>query len=254
MDYHDMLAKLGIGSAHPGGISSTLEWIKCVHFSKDSKVLDVGCGTGRTACLIQKLYGSQVVGIDIRQKMIQKAILRAKNDNVDVKFLTASAEHLPFRENEFDYCLTESVNVFIHMDQGLKEYIRVLKPFGTYVDIEMATFGPTTEAWRASVQSVYGAKYVPDINGWKRKYRNTGFTEINTILTRPVRPDAGFDDNDQYLETVQLADPGAYQDRNVVSIMGKNSLWLESHHRSLLYGIFICRKPIASEKIEYNRC
>jgi len=40
--------------------------------------LDVGCGVGATPCYITKNYGCKVVGIDILEKMKDKANEKAK--------------------------------------------------------------------------------------------------------------------------------------------------------------------------------
>lgn len=45
-------------------------------------MLDIGCGSGNTACLIATQYGSHVVGIDISEVMISKARERAIKEGV----------------------------------------------------------------------------------------------------------------------------------------------------------------------------
>jgi SAM-dependent methyltransferase len=252
MDYHDMLAKLGVGSAHPGGMKSTLSWIRRLNISDGTKVLDVGCGTGRTSCFLQKLYGCQVTGVDIRPRMVQKASMRAQQEEADVHFAVASAEHLPYQEREFDIVVTESVNVFVQIERALKQYFRVLRPGGTYVDVEMATFGPVTKEWQKSVRDVYGARFVPDIQGWKAFYRSAGFANVETLFSTPVIPGDSFELDREYPDLTQLADPDAMQDHRVTSIMYQNSVWLEKYHRNLLYGVFMSQKPFASEQTEDN--
>ncbi len=247
MDYHDMLAKLGAGSAHPGGMQATLSWLEQLQLQSGSKVLDVGCGTGRTACLLQKLYNCQVTGIDLRPKMIEKAKQRAEHESANVQFMIGSAEHLPFGDNEFDYCITESVNVFLHVERALTEYWRVLKPQGIYVDIEMATFGPVTQTWRDSVRETYCAKFVPDMNGWKQAFTRAGFVGVRVVCTRTVQPHEAFDLNALYPDTAVLADADAYRNPKVIALILQNSNWLERNHGSLLYGVFTCLKPGSPE-------
>jgi ubiquinone/menaquinone biosynthesis C-methylase UbiE len=252
MDYHDMLAKLGVGSAHPGGMKSTLSWLRRLELTDETKVLDVGCGTGRTSCLLQKMTGCHVTGVDIRPRMVQKATMRAEKEGANIRFVVASAEHLPFKDNEFDIVVTESVNVFLHLEKALKQYFRVLKPGGYFVDVEMATFGPVTKEWLNSVRDVYGARLVPDIHGWKTFYRSTGFTNIETLFSTPVKPGDSFELEAEYPDLSQLADADAMQDHRVISIMQKNSMWLEKYHQNLLFGVFVSQKPSASEQIEDN--
>jgi SAM-dependent methyltransferase len=54
------------------------------------RALDFGCGTGTDAVWLAK-QGFDVVGIDVVNKPIARALLRAKKDGVNVRFLVADA-------------------------------------------------------------------------------------------------------------------------------------------------------------------
>jgi ubiquinone/menaquinone biosynthesis C-methylase UbiE len=243
MDYQDALAVLGVGSAHPGGWASSLQWMDEIPWHPSMSVLDVGCGTGRTLLHVQRATGCNVCGVDVRPKMIEKAIQRAAAANVDAAFLVADAEQLPFPDSKFDVVYTESVNVFVRIRRALSEYHRVLKPGGWYVDVEMLALGPVGEEWKESVRKVYGAKMVPDQKGWKQLYREAGFTEIRTLTTRQVLPGEMLAIEHQYPDDQKLADAKAYSNPQLLKIMQANSEWFDLHYKSLGYGIFAMRKP-----------
>jgi len=243
LDYHDVLAELGVGSAHPGGMQSTFTWLNAIDLTKDTKVLDVGCGTGRTACHIQKNFGCQVTGIDIRPKMIQKARIRDVKLGTKVKFLVGSAEKLPFQSEEFDVVITESVNVFVQADRAMKEYFRVLKPQGSYIDVEMMAIGPVSAEWKDSARKVYGARQVPDLTGWKKLYSAAGFRPIKIISSRAVQPEDAWNSDNSFPDEVELSDGSAYSNPKVLQVLQQNSFWLEQNHRSLGYAVFLCFKP-----------
>ena len=65
----------------------------------DSKILDVGCGTG---LLFQHVAteARAVVGVDISIKLLRQAKKRAQEFN-NVHLVQADADHLPFKNNQF---------------------------------------------------------------------------------------------------------------------------------------------------------
>ena len=71
MNYIHMLSRLGMGSAHPGGFEATLRMLKNYPIQPGSRILEVGCGTGRTACHLSEM-GYQVTAIDLNENMIKK--------------------------------------------------------------------------------------------------------------------------------------------------------------------------------------
>lgn len=87
----------------PGHSGFEEEWKK--FFSKklnsESKVLDVGTGTGFIALILAEL-GYEVVGVDISEEMLKVAREKAEKRNLKVEFKIGNAEKLDFRDNEFD--------------------------------------------------------------------------------------------------------------------------------------------------------
>ncbi|HOP55884.1 MAG TPA: class I SAM-dependent methyltransferase, partial [bacterium] len=89
---------------HPGVLRSLL-----INISKDSKVLEVGCGTGNYIIMINLISGCQSWGIDISREMLSKAQDRSKS----VNFKLSDATKMDFPDNFFD--LVFSVNVIHHI-------------------------------------------------------------------------------------------------------------------------------------------
>ena len=240
MDYQDVLAAVGAGSAHPGAFRSTEEWMGELLITRDHHVLDVGCGTGRTPVELARRFGCKITGIDVRPAMIRKAKKRSGILGVKGTWLVADARSLPFANNSFDFVITESVNVFADADAALAEYYRVLKPSGTYVDVEMMILGPVAPGFHETARTVYGARQVPDLRGWKQRYRSAGFEEIRVVSTRPVRPQEVMSDGNP--DDVVLSDKDAYHRPEVLQVLRQNAEWLDQYHSSLGYGIFLCQK------------
>lgn len=105
-------------------------------------VLDVACGTG-DMCVELLKRGCTVTGVDLSEEMLAIAKQKTASANFQLSafnFQLGNAEALPFAEGEFDAVTCAfGVRNFVHLEQGLSEMLRVLKPGGTMVILELAT-------------------------------------------------------------------------------------------------------------------
>ena len=108
--------------------------------SKGSRMLDVGCGSGRFSIGAAQT-GYDVTGIDITSEAITAASNKAKNLKLyNISFLIGDMINMPFNDNEFDYvfCPRFSINAvatFQHRQRAVQEMVRVVKPEGiVYVE------------------------------------------------------------------------------------------------------------------------
>jgi ubiquinone/menaquinone biosynthesis C-methylase UbiE len=102
---------------------------------KQSRILDVGCGSGRFTIGAAQM-GHNVTGIDITPAAITAAAEKAKKLNLgNVNFLVGDMTDIPFRNSEFDYvfCPRFSINAvatFEKRKKAIEEMVRVVKPEG----------------------------------------------------------------------------------------------------------------------------
>jgi arsenite methyltransferase len=105
--------------------------IQALGLGNGSRVLDVGCGTGRLAEYVANLVGDggHVVGIDPLSLRIEIARRRSARN---LSFQVGRSEHLDgFFENSFDAVYLNSVFHWLpEKPQSLAEAYRVLKPGG----------------------------------------------------------------------------------------------------------------------------
>ncbi len=98
------------------------------HLTADSRVLEVGIGTGRIALPLAP-HVRDVVGVDLSTKMLAR--LLAKRDDQRVYPTNGDALHLPFATHIFDAVVAVHVfHLIVEWRDVLHEIARVLRPGG----------------------------------------------------------------------------------------------------------------------------
>ncbi|MBM6618147.1 class I SAM-dependent methyltransferase [Bacillus suaedaesalsae] len=179
--YTDLLALLGIGGAHPGGLALTRAIFEELQISEDTCILEVGCGTGQTTGFIISNYPCSLHAIDAHPTMIQKATKRLNQHKYPVTILEANVEKIPYKAQMFDIVLSESVTVFTNINKTIPEYYRVLRNGGSLILIEMTEIHPFDENEKKELIQFYGIKQLLNEQQWEEQFRSAGFQEIQTI-------------------------------------------------------------------------
>lgn len=169
-EWYDFIGQLSgvLPGLHLGGEEATRTLLEMCRLETTSYVLDVGCGSGYTACLIAERYGSRVQGIDLSEVMIARAEERAQRRNLSdrVEFRVADVFDLPFEDDSFDVAIVESVLTPLPGDKGqaVEEMVRVIRPDGL-IAVNESTFDPSGPpellALFAEHPAIYGT-FTPD--------------------------------------------------------------------------------------------
>jgi len=178
----DIWEKGGL-TEHLGGINATRRLLAKCSLNEGMKVLNVGCGTGYTACTLGKDYGTQVVALDINQRSIAEAGKRVSKQGVNEKVLLIQADthKLPFINDVFDAVIIESVLVFCNAAEVLTKIHRVMKQ-GSVIGINEFTFLKPPPARLVSLLTGTLGIYAFQQKEWETVLRKAGFLDVKTTI------------------------------------------------------------------------
>lgn len=134
--------------------------------AKPLTVLDVACGTGDFTIEIARkaAEGSSIIGIDLSEGMMKVGREKLKAAGIDATLEYGDCEALTYPGSSFDrVSVGFGVRNFEHLEIGLKEMYRVLKPGGKLVILELSV--PTNPVIRWCYK-LYFLKILPAIGGW----------------------------------------------------------------------------------------
>jgi ubiquinone/menaquinone biosynthesis C-methylase UbiE len=112
------------------------------------RVLDVGAGTGNAAVAAAR-RGAQVVASDLTPELFDDGRARAAEHGVELEWVQADAEALPFDDGAFDVVVSCIGAMFApHHDATAQELARVCRPGGTIAMLNWTPEGVIGELFR----------------------------------------------------------------------------------------------------------
>ena len=106
------------------------DFVRRLHLSPGTRVLDVACGTGNTAIPAART-GATVTGVDIAPNLVAQAKERAREAGVAAEFREGDAEQLDFPDASFDVVISVFGAMFApRPERTAAELLRVCRPGG----------------------------------------------------------------------------------------------------------------------------
>lgn len=143
----------------------SLRWI--VDPSAPQQILDIACGTGDYSIAIARRAhpDTVVTGVDLTEAMLQ--VMRSKVEKAGlagrIVAEQGNAEALRFADNRFDRAtIAFGIRNFEHREQALREILRVLKPGGRLVILELSVPSNPLLRW---CYNLYFTRLLPAIGG-----------------------------------------------------------------------------------------
>ncbi|MGY0694883.1 class I SAM-dependent methyltransferase [Virgibacillus sp. FSP13] len=235
--YHDFLAFLGVGGAHPGGIALTRELLRDMPINQTSTILDAGCGTGQTAAYLAQAYGCNVTALDLHPLMVEKAKERFKRENVAVRLVEGDIESSSLLAESFDLIIAESVTIFTNITKTVNEYVRLLRKGGILLDLEMTAGTSFSKEEIEGFQDVYGIDLVPLLDEWKAMFHSAGFRSVEVVKENTVEKMLHDQSFQESISSPEI-NPSNPMDPSLYEIWDKHQLLTERFSNQLKYSVY----------------
>lgn len=179
----------GVNNSAMGRYLTHKEWTFIDEFlvkqTNISKVLDLGCGSGRLTIPVYKKYKFEITGLDADATALK--ILNSREPKV--KTIKADlSQPFKFKDNSFDFILCiEFLDYLTDIDSFFKECSRVLKPNGYFI----FTSG-NAKSYKKRLQQIFGhhkGRYLFSTKEIKNSFEKANFNlkKINGFNWLPVR-------------------------------------------------------------------
>ena len=113
--------------------------LKMVAAKQPTTILDIATGTGDLAILFANTSATEIIGLDISQGMLDigKKKIEAQKLDTKIQMVLGDGENIPYADNYFDVItVAYGVRNFEHLEKGLSEILRTLKPGGQFIILE----------------------------------------------------------------------------------------------------------------------
>ena len=178
-EYYSTIERQGPGS--PEVTIKALSFID--NLTNESKIVDIGCGTGGQTMVIANHTSGQITGIDLFPTFIDLFNINSQKLNLQdrVNGIVGSMENLPFQNEELDLIWSEGAIYNIGFERGINEWYKFLKRGAFLAVSEISWF---TEERPVEIDEFWNNEY-PEIDTISNKVtqmEKAGYIPIATFV------------------------------------------------------------------------
>lgn len=127
----------------PGSPEITIKALSFIdNLTSESRIADIGCGTGGQTMVLAKHTSGEITAIDIFPKFIEQFNINATQlgFNNRVKGIVGSMDNLHFKDEELDLIWSEGAIYNVGFEQGINQWHKLLKKGGYLAVTEASWF------------------------------------------------------------------------------------------------------------------
>jgi len=178
-EYYATVERQGPGS--PEITTKALSFVD--NLTDESRITDLGCGTGGQTMVLAQYAPGQITGIDLFPGFVDLFNANARKLNLQnrVKGIVGSMDDLPYQEEELDLIWSEGAIYNIGFERGLNEWRQFLKKGGYLAVSEASWF---TDERPTEIDEFWKDAY-PEIDTIPRKVtqmQQAGYIPVATFI------------------------------------------------------------------------
>lgn len=165
----------------PGGVDLYRQIALLTEMAPGLEVLDVAAGKGVPLEYFAEEFGVTASGVELSPSMVEvaEAWSRQLRAGDRIQFQTGRSDALPYRDEIFDIAIGE-IGLANHCEpaEAVRELVRVTKPGGFVVLVQLAWKAPVDAERRAVLSNHLGARPLMIVE-WRRLLREAGVEDIH---------------------------------------------------------------------------
>jgi len=165
----------------PGGVDLYRQIALLTEMAPGLEVLDVAAGKGVPLEYFAEEFGVTASGVELSPSMVEvaEAWSRQLRAGDRIQFQTGRSDALPYRDEIFDIAIGE-IGLASHCEpaEAVRELVRVTKPGGFVVLVQLAWKAPVDAERRAVLSNHLGARPLMVVE-WRRLLREAGVEDIH---------------------------------------------------------------------------